>query len=220
MLAKPSIQFPNCLYGEKTVVRKNIKRICRTAWAADSWDAVAQEVQMIDFSSQPAWIVLSHLDSRLHWPKVRWNLNWISEEMQSLADKHDDPERLTRLNLEGMQDCWYAIAMLSPDSQGTWGEVCDESRTAYRQVLSRYVRWLPEFISLRSWLTHDDLREPELQLDLTWAYMIVSCVNRLGVALEINEIYNQFNGCIETALLSLAVIEPDEDRYRMGKAVA
>jgi hypothetical protein len=82
------------------------------------------------------------------------------------------------------------------------------------------VRWLPEFISLRSWLTHDDLREPELQLDLTWAYMIVSCVNRLGVALEINEIYNQFNGCIETALLSLAVIEPDEDRYRMGKAVA
>jgi hypothetical protein len=71
--------------------------------------------------------------------------------------------------------------------------------------------------ALRVYLTHDDLRDPELQFDLSWAYMIIRCVNELGTPLEVNDVYERYRGSLSEALLALAVVETDGERYRLGR---
>jgi len=209
------MMLPKCLCGEKAIAGKGAAKICRAAWAAGAWDNVVPQSEMVTFFDQPAWIVLSHCDSRLSWPKERWNFNCVADALWKLADKSGEWDKAAQLSFDGMDSCWFAVAMLSPDTQGLWREVGDESASAYARLLESYVRWLPEMEALKSFLTHDDLRDPELKLDLAWAYMIARCVNALGVAFRVNDIYERYDGSVSAALLAMSMIERCGERFRL-----
>ena len=211
------VMTPKCLYGEKSRVRKDVARICRSAWKDGAWHNAVCNLEMVDLFSAPGWIALSHCDSRLLWPKERWNLNWFSQELRKLTDKYEDRDKARELSYDGMQFCWFTLAMLSQDTQGMWGEVWDETHATDLRLLDHYIQWLPEMEALRVYLTHDDLRDPELQFDLSWAYMIIRCVNELGTPLEVNDVYERYRGSLSEALLALAVVETDGERYRLGR---
>ena len=211
------VWLPSCLFGTQGDTHRAAKRICRTAWEDGTWESVSDKLELVNFYEQPAWIALNHSDTRMTSPKIRWNLNWIGDEIGALSTEPGQWQRAQALHLDGMSTLWYSLAMLNRDLQGLWDQCPSSSVCAYRDLLSTYVYWLPELIQLRSFLTYDDLRDPELQLDLTWSYMIAACSRKLGVTFNIDHIYKKYDGDLLLALTKLSVIEPDGDRFRISE---
>ena len=143
---------------------------------------------MIPFEENAVWITLTHLDSRMPEPRIRWNLNWIPEEIGRLET--ENLERKRQFCLDGMEEFLFSVAMLSPDISWLMSGAEEDSVENHRQLLSRYVHWLPEIVSMQSFLTHDYLRGSQIEHDCSWAFMVFRCAHFLGFQIAPDHVHD------------------------------
>ena len=205
-----AILFPRCLYGTKQVTRAASRKMCRQAWREGTWESVFAGLEMVPFQENAGWIVLTHGWSRLPEPRLRWNLNWTSEDLMNLAGKDQDWEKQHALNIEGMNSLWYAVAMLG-HRPGFCNNGNENANEWYRTMVQCYVHWLPEFCMLADYFVPDELANNRELFTCDWASVILWCTHQLGTTIPLGQITD---GDIVTALLDLSVVERDGDRYR------
>lgn len=131
--------FPKALFGRWSDVKRSWMVVQRKAEEAGNWRDAISGCEMVSVESDATPIMMALRRMPGAFSPSLWHPYWVGELLCDRADA-DRLSLINRLTLAGFDYCWFALGVLNYYSVPRMRRQC----SFYREMLRRYVYWIPE----------------------------------------------------------------------------